>query len=105
MMMAVAAWLVWRKRQLMRVDICLTVYLLHLVLQALWSGVFFGLGLAGWAMLNILILGALVTWLTFCFTRVSRVAGWLFVPYLLWVTFATALNGAILIMNGAHLPH
>lgn len=103
-MMAVAAWLVWRKRHVMRVDLCLFVFLLHLVIQALWSGIFFGLGQAGWAMLDILILGAMITWLMCCFWRVSRLAGWLFLPYLLWVTFASILNATIWILNGHTLP-
>ena len=64
-LMALAAWLVWRQRERMRIDIALIVYAVHLLIQALWSWLFFGIGRADLAMLDILILGTIIAWLTF----------------------------------------
>ena len=95
LMMAIAAWRIWmlgtgpaRKR-------ALTLYGLQLAVNGLWSPVFFGWHLLGWALVVIVVLVVLVALTTVQFFRIDRPAGWLLVPYLLWVTFATALNYGI----------
>jgi tryptophan-rich sensory protein len=101
-LMATAAWLVWRRRG--RIDLTLAIYLIHLVFQSLWSALFFGWGRADLALIDIVILWAMVVWLTISFWRIDRRAGWLMLPYLMWVTFASALNGALWHLNGGNLP-
>jgi tryptophan-rich sensory protein len=103
-LMALAAWLVWRQRERMRIDIALIVYIVHLIVQAIWSWLFFGIGRADLAMLDIIILGTMIAWLTFVFWRVDRLAGIFFIPYLLWVTFAAILNATLWYLNGGKLP-
>ena len=103
-MMAVAAWLVWRKREDFRVDLCLGVYLVHLVIQGLWSWLFFAWGRADVAMFDILLLWLMIVWMIIVFWRISRIAAVLMIPYLLWVTFASVLNGTLWFLNGAVLP-
>jgi benzodiazapine receptor len=103
-LMAIAAWLVWRQRDRLRVNVCLGVYFVHLIFQAAWSGLFFGLGRADAAMLDIMLLWMLIVWLMLAFWRVDRLAGILMLPYLLWVSFASVLNGALWMLNGGALP-
>ena len=60
---------------------------------------FFGLQLVGAALVDIVVLAVLITLTAVAFWRIDRRAGLLFVPYLLWVVYAGALNGAIWRMN------
>ena len=101
-LMAVAAWRVWR-----RGGMCgaVMVYGAHLIFQALWSWLFFGLGRADWAMVDILVLWLMIAWLVVAFRRIDRLAGAMMVPYLLWVSFAAVLNGTLWFLNGGILPH
>ncbi len=100
LLMAVAAYLVWQKGLAAKgVRAALTVFLIQLLLNALWSPVFFGLRspLAGAVIIVLLwlaILAAIVA-----FAKISPLAAWLLVPYILWVTLASALNISIYILN------
>jgi len=97
--MAVAAWLVWRRRDRFPVRIPLTAWAVQLVLNALWSVLFFGLRLPGPALLEILVLWVAILVTLLGFRGVSRPAGWLMAPYLAWVSYAVALNAGIWILN------
>ncbi len=99
-MMAVAASLVWLSRD--RDDVCcpLAAFGVQLALNLAWSVCFFGLRSPLLAFLDVCLLWVMVAVTTAEFFLVSRTAGWLFVPYWLWVTFAAALNGAILVFGG-----
>ena len=99
LMMAVSAWLVWRRLPGRLNRVPLTFFAVQLVLNVLWSGLFFGLRLPGAAAIEIVALWLAVVATAIVFWRVSAVAGWLFVPYILWVSFATALNFAIWWLN------
>ncbi len=96
-MMAVAAWLVWRTRD--RVAPAMALFFVQLGLNLLWSLLFFGARSPGLALVEVVFLwtSVLLTMLAF-FGRQST-AGWLFVPYLAWVSFAAILNAAIWMMN------
>jgi benzodiazapine receptor len=91
-MIAVAGWLVWRRTGWTR---ALTLYAVQLVLNALWTPIFFGFGRYGLALADIIVLWVLIGATILAFRPVSRTAAWLLVPYWAWVTFATALNAAI----------
>jgi len=95
-MIAVAGWLVWRR---VGWTPALTVYAAQLVLNAAWTPIFFGAGRYGWALADIVLLWVLIGVTVVMFRRVSRPAAWLLVPYWLWVTYATALNAAIVALN------
>jgi tryptophan-rich sensory protein len=100
LMMAVAAWLVWKQGLgVPGVKLALIVFLAQLVLNSLWSILFFGLRspLAGLVEIIVLWLAILAT--IFLFFRVSVPAGVLLFPYIAWVTFAAILNAAILRLN------
>lgn len=95
-LMAVAAWLVWKRVGL---DKPLPLYFVQLALNAAWTPIFFSAHAIVPALIVIVALwvAILVTWLSF--RRVSALAGWLFVPYLGWVSFATYLNFTLWRLN------
>ena len=97
--MAVAAWVVWRKRQSVAVVVPLSLFMVQLALNLGWSVVFFGLQNPDGACIEIVLLWAAIVATLVAFWRVTATAGWLLVPYLGWVTFAVALNFAIWQLN------
>lgn len=98
-MMAVAAWLVWREGGWKAQRRPLGLYLLQWALNALWTPLFFGLQRPGLAFAEIITLDAAVLGTLMTFWRVRRAAGLLLVPYMLWVAFATVLNITIWRLN------
>jgi tryptophan-rich sensory protein len=99
LLMAVAAWLVWKEVWKPEIRRALSFYLLQLALNALWTWVFFSWRLGGWALAEISVLWVLIVLTMIGFYRVRPLAGLLLVPYLAWVTFATVLNAALWRMN------
>ncbi len=97
--MAVAAWLVWRQAGWSQAATGLTLFFVQLVLNAAWSALFFGARNPGLAFAEILLLWCAILATLLAFWRVRPLAGMLFVPYLAWVTFASALNYAIWRLN------
>ena len=94
-MMALAAFLVWRERGWRAAAPALTLYLLQLGINALWSWLFFGWKLGGLAFADILLLLALIVTTLVAFWRVHKLAACLLLPYLAWVSFASVLNYAV----------
>lgn len=94
-MMAVAAWLVWRERGTAATRPALTLYLLQLGVNALWSWLFFGWRLGALAFVDILLLVMLVVATLIAFARIRALAAVMLLPYLGWITFASALNLAV----------
>jgi translocator protein len=99
-LMGVAAFLVWREgwRQ-GEVQWALMLFLVQLGLNAAWTPVFFGAQAVGGALIVIILLVAVLVLTVRQFLRVNRIAGFLMMPYLAWVAFATLLNAAIWILN------
>jgi len=101
-LMAVALWLVWRGRQddsaMMR-RTALRLFWVQFALNLLWSPLFFGLHSPGLAFADICLLWMAVLATALAFGRVRPLAGYLLVPYVLWVSFALVLNGTIWLMN------
>ena len=100
LMMAVAAWWVWRQGGWGGQRGALTLFLVQLVLNAAWSGLFFGLRSPSLGVIGIALLWIAILLTVLAFFRVSPLAGWLMVPYLLWVSYASALNFTIWRLNG-----
>lgn len=99
-MMAVAAWLVWRRGGFAAQRWPLGLFLVQLVFNAVWTPLFFGLHRTGLAFVEILLMWLAIAWTLAAFWRVHRVAAWLLAPYLLWVGFAAVLNGTLWWLNG-----
>ena len=108
-LIALAGWLIWRSGA--RADGpnaargVLRVFVVQLVLNALWTPVFFAgyplVGAAAWwvALAIIIALMASVIWLGVVAAPWSRIASWIMIPYLLWLIFATSLNVAVIALN------
>jgi benzodiazapine receptor len=99
-LMAVAAWLVWRRPvDTGRSSVALTFWGCQLAVNALWTPVFFGLRMLAPALAVILVLFAAVALTCAKFWRLDRIAGLLLAPYLLWVGFASYLNAGFWFLN------
>jgi tryptophan-rich sensory protein len=98
-LMAVAAWLVWRRGGFRVQRLHLTLFLVQLALNAAWSPLFFGLKNPGLAFANIALLWLAILATLVAFWKARRSAAALLVPYLCWVSFATALNLALWRLN------
>lgn len=99
-LMAVAAWRIHGMRKsFVGARRLLAVYGIHLAVNVLWSAAFFGMQSPQWALAVIAVLWLMIAYLTVRFYRIDRTAGLLFVPYLLWVSFASYLNLAIVLLN------
>jgi tryptophan-rich sensory protein len=98
-LMAVAAWLVWRQRGWSRAGGELSLFGGQLFLNVLWSWLFFGLRNPAAAFGEIVVLWAVIAATLVAFWRVSALAGGLLVPYFVWVSFAAILNFSIWQMN------
>jgi tryptophan-rich sensory protein len=99
-LMAVAAWLVWRERgSVAAAAVPLAAWLVQLVLNAMWSWLFFGQHEMGLALVDITALWFAIVVTIALFWRVNHLASWLLVPYLAWVSFAMLLNAALWRLN------
>ncbi len=98
-MMAVAAWLVWRRGGFAAQRLPLALFLTQLGLNAAWTPLFFGLRRPGIAFIEIVLLWLAIAATLASFRPVSRVAAWLLAPYLAWVSFAAMLNFALWRLN------
>ena len=102
-LIGLAAWLVWREGGFRGARVALGLFLVQLVLNALWSWLFFGWHRGALSFLDISLLLVLVLATVIAFWRVRPLAGWALVPYLIWVSFASALNYAIWRLNPGSL--
>ena len=98
-LMGIAAWLVWNRDGFKAAAMPLSLFATQLVLNVAWSWIFFGLHQPGWAFVEIIVLCLAIFATTVAFFRCSKIASWLLVPYLAWVSFASVLNFAIWRMN------
>lgn len=95
LLMGIAAWLVWRKEGFRRASTALALFLVQLGANALWTWLFFVWRLGAFAFAEILILWVLILCTLVAFWRVRPLAGALLIPYLAWVTYASALTYAV----------
>ena len=99
-MMGVALFLVWKSDSS---DIlkktAITLFAVQLILNFFWSFIFFDQHQIGWALVEIIVMWIFILLTIFAFGNVSKLAAWLLVPYISWVSFATILNYSIWKMN------
>ena len=98
-LMAIAAWLVWRSGGFRANRTALSLFVVQLALNALWSWLFFAWHLGAWAFADIVVLWAFIVATLVSFWRVRFLAGALLIPYLLWVSFALVLNYSVWQLN------
>ncbi|WP_069131604.1 TspO/MBR family protein [Rhodohalobacter halophilus] len=98
-LMGISAWLVWKEYGFKHAASALSAFFLQLILNGLWSQLFFNLQNIGWALIEIILLLTVIFVTTHLFYQKNKIAGWLLIPYILWVSFATALTAAIWVLN------
>ena len=98
-LMGVAVWQVWRAASLESARFALALFLVQLALNALWSWLFFGWHLGALALAEVVVLWIFIVATVIAFWRLQPFAGALLVPYLLWVSFAAALNYSVWRLN------
>ncbi len=103
LLMATAAWLVWRRYGFDRARSALTIFVLQLVANALWTWLFFAWHQGGLALAELTVLWLLIATNIVAFWKLDRLAASMLVPYLAWVSFAGALNLALWRLNPAIL--
>jgi translocator protein len=101
LMIAVAGWLVWRDVGFANARLPLEVYALQLILNAAWTPLFFGLHRPDLGFVDIVLVWLSIVVTIVLFYPINASAALLLVPYLAWVTFATALNFAVWRLNSA----
>lgn len=101
LLMGIAAWRVWATHGFSdpRARIALVLFLTHLIFNAAWTWLFFGLHRLTVAAIEIVILWSMIAVLVILFSKRDRIAGLLLLPYLLWVTYAVTLSIGFAIMN------
>lgn len=98
-MMALALWLIWRRSGFATAAVPIALFMVQLVLNVLWSLLFFGLRMPGVAFAEIVLLWLAILATLITFWRLNASAGYLLLPYLVWTAFAGALNFALWRMN------
>lgn len=101
--MALAAWLVWRKHGFGGASTALRLFAIQLVANALWTWLFFTLHFGALSLAEIALLWLLIAATLFAFWPLQRLAALLMVPYLAWVSFASALTFSLWQLNHAVL--
>jgi translocator protein len=99
-LMGIAAWIVWRLGRGRVRRLPLGIYAIQLLLNSGWSALFFGLRNPGSALFEIGVLWIAILATAAAFWKVSKPAGTLMAPYLIWVSFAGVLNAMIWRLNG-----
>jgi tryptophan-rich sensory protein len=98
-LMGISLFLVWKSPKGRDRNNALLIFALQITLNFAWSFLFFKFNLLGVALVEIVLLWTSILMMIIFFSRVSKLAAFIQVPYLLWVSFATILNTAIWILN------
>jgi translocator protein len=99
-LMGIALYLIWKSNAPEnRKRTAITLWSIQLVLNFFWSYIFFSLHELGWALAEIIVLWVFILLTIFAFARISRLAAWLLVPYISWVSFASILTYTIYQLN------
>lgn len=98
-LMAISAYLIWQKKEEKNINPSVAIFFSQLFLNYIWSIIFFGKGDFTLAFVDIIGLWILILAMIIIFSRISKAAAWLLVPYLLWVGFASVLNYNIIVLN------
>lgn len=98
-LMGIAFFLIWKSNDGIHKRTAIIFYSVQLLLNFLWSFIFFYAQQPGWAVVDIIALWLMILMTIIFFAKISKPAAWLLLPYICWVSFATALNFAIWKLN------
>ena len=99
LLMGISFFLILEKKLKKQKNFLIILFSAQLFLNFLWSVIFFGMHLPGPAFINIVLLWISIVLLIINFWKFSRLASLLLMPYLLWVSFASLLNLAVVLLN------
>jgi tryptophan-rich sensory protein len=99
-MMGISAFLIWIMGfDKTEVKVALGIFALQLILNGLWTPIFFGLHLIGLALVEIIVMWAAILLTIISFWKISKPAALLLLPYIFWVSFAIVLNASLFVLN------
>ena len=99
-LMGIALFLVWKSDIIAGMKkTAITLFAVQLILNFSWSLIFFNQQQIGWALVEIIVMWIFILLTIFAFAPVNKIAAWLLVPYISWVSFATILNYTIWKLN------
>ena len=98
-LMGISLYLVWKEKNKQNITPALLVFFAQLILNAIWSIIFFRLQSPFYAFIIIIFLWLLIAGSIYFFYRISKTAAYLLIPYIVWVSFAAVLNFYIWILN------
>ena len=98
-LMGIGAARVWLAEPSLERSRGLNLYVAQLIVNFFWSLIFFNLQAYGFALAWLILLWVLVAWMIWSFAKTDRLAAFLQIPYLIWLTLAAVLNGAVWILN------
>ena len=99
LMMTISFYLIWEKKKLINIKQPVRLFCLQLLFNFFWSLLFFGLHQPFFAFIDIILLWIFILLTILEFKKKSKTAGYLLIPYLLWVSFALILNLSIVLLN------
>ncbi|RZL39246.1 MAG: tryptophan-rich sensory protein [Pedobacter sp.] len=98
--MGIASYLVWKRRKTAKnYTLAASIYFIQLVLNLMWSFIFFYQQQIGLALIEIIFLLVAIIANSILFYKINKVAGLLYIPYIMWVSFATVLTYSIYMLN------
>lgn len=98
-LMGISLYLIWNEKSKGKIRTPLALFSIQLVLNALWSIMFFGFQLIFYGLVEIIIMWIFIALTMFSFYRISRNATIILIPYIAWVTIATLLNYFVWVLN------
>lgn len=99
-MMGIALYLVWKaEASSILKKTAISLFAIQFVLNFFWSFIFFNQQEMGWALVEIIVMWVFILLTIFAFANISKIAAWLLVPYICWVSFATILNYTLWHLN------
>ncbi|WP_372370063.1 TspO/MBR family protein [Candidatus Uabimicrobium sp. HlEnr_7] len=99
LLMAISIWLIWLKREEHKIEKQITLFSIQLITNILWSTLFFGMQNPDLAFVGIIVLIIAIIATMVAFLEINKTAGYLMIPYILWVIFAAFLNVTICWLN------
>jgi benzodiazapine receptor len=98
-MMGISLFLIWKSRKEINIDKALKIFAIQLTLNFIWSFLFFYFQNLGLAFVEIILMWISILICIFAFYKINKIAAYLLIPYIMWVSFASVLNGAFWYLN------
>lgn len=98
-LMGISLFMIWKQDMSKERNLAILVFMLQLLLNFGWSFIFFYFNMIGLALIDIILLWIFIVIMLVFFYKIKPIAAYINIPYLLWVSFATVLNGSYYILN------